>query len=251
MKRHGRLVYATVLVLSTQVIALAGGEDRDRIDAPTEAFLARWSSAAAKWDCVDVRLEHVSRVRGWEPEIFHDRLVLRKPNLASRRVSRSCGDGSTQLIERCVWTNRELHQFREQERQQLIWAYPRKREHVPELAALPFLFNMSTDELRTRYHVSLVRETADSAIVLLRPRSAREPRAFEKAIVELDSKSCLPRRFHLVAANDRGTNTWRALTTRVNQPVEPEAFRPDARPGWDVVRAPATYIDWLIRTGWL
>ena len=240
-----------VIVAFVLSAAAHAGDPDNAIDQRSEAFVKRWAHVSARIDRVDVRFTREDRSVNWGTERFEGRLRMKKPNLASVVVEQRLENGRSETIERLIWTDREVHQFRERNRQQFVLAYPEERAHVPHLAALPFLFGMTAEDALAKYEIQLVRETDRSIIVALRPRGPWLKECFSKAFLELDARSLLPRRLWVVAPNGRDTKDYRAVETRINDPVEPGAFAPETMPGWEVIRSEGATVKWLIRKGFL
>ncbi len=112
----------------------------------------------------------------------------------------------------------------------------RRRGRLPAVLALPFLWNVSTEGLQSRYDVKLVKEEPDTLILRIRPRTKAGRSWFSAALVRLDRTTYLPRRYTVVDPDGKTVRYYRATAIRCDEQVSDEALRLPDDVGWEVSR---------------
>jgi hypothetical protein len=95
------------------------------------------------------------------------------------------------------------------------------------------LFGMKADEVKDRFRVRLIKQTAESDHLQLFPK---RPGGFTRFDLVLDRKSLLPSYLRLVDRNGKDTQTYTFTKARRNPPGMTDAdFRAATPKGWTVV----------------
>jgi hypothetical protein len=167
------------------------------------------------------------------------------------QFARRDAKGKAVETDRWVWTNKAVHYLRFELRNHSVWPIAEQdRGRLPARLALPFLWHVDPERLKSQYSVALVREDAGAWSLSFAPLSAADRSGFCKAYLELDKKSFLPRRY--LVLNDKFANDFRVTEARLDKPVPKGVFEIPDEPGWNVMgneedmRKP-TWLDRLLK----
>jgi hypothetical protein len=201
-------------------------------------ILDEWQRRSAARKSLEVRYVGVNDDRAWDSrEPFSGRVVLFSKVQALAEVTR--GEASKKdndYSERLIWKDDALHQIQPAMKQDTVWPISAKdRGRLPAPLALPFLWNMSTKLLESRYRVELVKEEAETWLLSVTPLTKPGRDWCSKAFIWLDRATYLPRRYHVRYPDGKRSTDYRVTEVRCDLAVPEEALRVPGGKGWEVI----------------
>jgi hypothetical protein len=199
-------------------------------DARLAKILHDWELRSSARKSLDVRYTGFRNDPAWgDKEPFSGRVVfVRKGRVL---VEHTRGDGTTKKNldpERLIWTDDAMHDFQPASKTHSVRPIQANdRGRLPAVLALPFFWNLSTEGLKSRYSVELVKEESETNVLRIRPLSKAGRDNFAVLFVVLDRATYLPRRY-VVFDPDRKTSMEYTVTeARCDQAVPEEIDIPD------------------------
>jgi hypothetical protein len=246
-RRISRATLATILLLAGRLPAGADEPGRPTdADERLERILETWHQRSAKWTSLDVRFRLVERTPGQPDQQRSGRVVLQRDGRAMMEIGRGA---KAEVAERCLWTRDEVHLSRMEAKTRLVWPMAAKdRGRLPAALALPFLWNVKPETLKSRYRCTLLKEDKEAWILGFSPLSDAGSRSLSKGYIQLDRTTYLPRRYYVIGPDGKSTRDYRVTSTRCDAAIEEEAFRPFDDQGWQVKRLSDQKLpEWLTR----
>lgn len=226
-----------------------------------DEIVARWARAGEALNTVDLEFTRTTR----DPHLVsaaraEGRLVLKRPDLAYVELREAGQDKGRPIIHRIAWDATECRILFNETKTALILARPQegqpapatftglwwlptpeRRGRSPHLPSLPFLFNMTAQDLQERYETSLLPAQTRGFVLRLTPR--RASRDFDHALVLLDRHTFRPIAFK--ATRGKSETTLVAREARFNEPIDDGLFGPAVPEGWSVQgKQEATHGEW-------
>ena len=126
-------------------------------------------------------------------------------------------EAGTTSTERNLWTNGAMHQLRLERKEHIIWPIAAEdRERLPAVLALPFLWNLKVEALKARYRIELVKEEAETWLLIIAPLSDAGQTSFSKAYLQLDRTTYLPRRYVVVGPDGKSGKGFRVTQSQID-----------------------------------
>jgi hypothetical protein len=241
-----------VLVLFTGAATASIDDNPGQPEVPADARLARvlkeWEQRSSGRKSIDIRLVREDRDNNWgEKEIYTGRVVLLPKGPAFVDMMKRDRAGQVATTERLVWTKEEFHQIRLEQKMHFVWPIAQKDQgRLPSVLALPFFWHLSSDALKSRYQIELLKEQPDTWLFRIKPLADMGRQSFSMAYLFLDRSTFLPRRFYLISPNGKTTQDFRVTEVRPNHPAPTDLITIPEGSDWDVRR-----MDRNVPLGWL
>jgi TIGR03009 family protein len=209
----------------------------EKLSAELEEILIEWEQRTAKFerltgDVVRFEYNHVfqteSRGEGTfafqSPDLGSIRIVGSKIGRKDESRVKDENDVPYKLIpanpERWISNGSEIIQIDDKAKTFLRIEIPpeRRGKRIIE-SPLPFLFGMSVEHARSRYHLKLVRSTANQFQLEVRPRWSGDSSNWVRAYVIISRKTFVPEAVKLIQAGEEGhelERTYRFSNVRIN-----------------------------------
>ncbi len=228
-----------VLAIVVQLVGTAVATPKDEpaqqsADARLARILHEWELHSAKWKSLDVRYSGVETDRAWsDKKPFSGRVVLIRKGRAL--VEYAPGDAREKKNagqQRIIWTDDAMHVDVPERKMDIVWAIDAKdRGRLPAVLALPFFWNLTTEGLKSRYKVELVKEERETWYLRITPLPKAGQDGSSAAYIALDRATYLPRRYVLLeptfgfVSGVRRVSDYRVTDARCDQAVPDEVFR--------------------------
>ena len=242
--RHLLRTAASTFSLLVMAAAPALAESPPKVQAEDRLsrVLDAWQQRSATRTSLDVRFERTERDDIWHEKHLSTGRVLLSPNgqcLVEYVKTDECHKSAA--VKRIIWTNEAMHQIWPEQKVQMIWPISVKdRGRLPAPLALPFLWHVGAEELKSRYRVELMKEDTESWLLSFTPRKTAGQQWFAHAYLWLDRVTYLPRRYLVIAPVGKCSNDYRVTETRCDQPVPEEAMQLPEGDDWHVTRIDET-----------
>jgi outer membrane lipoprotein-sorting protein len=209
---------------------------RDRLDRVLANWERTWSSTRA----VEARFVPVKRFPAWGSEDRYEGTALvalpdkLKVTLDIVEPDPAGGELRRRFHHQIIGSGRTLLFLSNDMKQVSVhaWGGP-ERQTVLQDELLMLLFGMKADEVKSRFRVRLIKQTAEADYLQLFPQ---RPGGFTRFDLVLDRKSLLPSYLRIVDANGKDTQTYTFTKARRNPPGVTDADFQAATPkGWTVV----------------
>jgi hypothetical protein len=245
---------AFAIVLLFAGTGLASPEDdpaQPSANARLAKILHEWELRSSARKSLDVRYTGVrSDPHSVSKESFSGRVVLNRKGQALVEYTRVDATTKKKIDpDRLIWTEDAMHGLRPESKTHLVWPIAAKdRGRLPAVLALPFHWNLSTEGLKSRYSVELVKEESETWILRITPLTKGGRDDFAMVFIVLDRATYLPRRYIVFGPDRKSSGDYRLTEARYDKAVPDEAFRIPSGDDWDVIKVDKSTIgSWIAR----
>lgn len=206
----------------------------EKLPADLEAILVEWEQRTAKFerltgDVIRFEYNHVfqteSRGEGTfafqAPDMGSIRIVGSKIGRRDESLVKDENDVPYKLVpanpERWISTGGEIMQIDDKAKTFLRLEIPpeRRGKRIIE-SPLPFLFGMTVEHARSRYHLRLIKNTANQFQLEVKPRWSGDSQNWVLAYVIISRKTFAPEAVKLIAPGEELERTFRFSNVRIN-----------------------------------
>lgn len=228
-------VKSLVLVVILAGLGLHVEESRaDDIDG----ILEQWQRRSAQRKSLEVRFTREDKTKGGT-EHYAGRLILSRAHGAALLVTDEPQLDGRLLPDRLIWTADTLHEIHPFSEVRFVYHIGGKtRVRPPAVFTLPFLWNISVDEVKSRFRFELLKSEQKSWTIAVDPLNEPDLKYFYKALITLKRESFLPSRYYLTVSDDgedKDTSDYKITETRADAPFPESAFRIPKGDGWKVL----------------
>ena len=232
-----RIARSGCLWAAALLAALPPGEADEVPPGPAsvEQFLRDWEDHASSITFLDAHFSRTDVSKAWGDSRYRGRLVLGMPNQAAVEFTKIEEEGRPAILEeRVVWAEQSLTQYASQQQSVFRFRQARPQPRPPEIACLPFFFNMTAEQAAARYNWRFLKQDDGLSLIEIRAKGGGLiNETYERCFVWLDRQTFLPSRFRLDPVEGKGDRQEFLLTGLVlNQPCEIPALGATVPPGW-------------------
>jgi hypothetical protein len=200
MDRFLRAALIWVLLVSspTTTVETFAGEDPPSPESKrrVDQVLAEWHAKASSHRTIEVKFRQEDRSKFGSISTKARRAILASPHLGFLETS-SVDDKArpVEILSRIIWNDQSVLFFDMAEQEVNRYANLRESSRLPAELRLPFLFDMTLDEVKRDYDWALLREEGD--LILLGATGRAETRSAQgqrTTIIELSRTDFLPKR---------------------------------------------------------
>jgi outer membrane lipoprotein-sorting protein len=235
------------------VFVLAGGAragwpeahpDQPGADSRLEQILNEWQRRSTARTNLDVRLNCASHDR----EAFEARVILLPKSQAALEYTYHHATSNQDIAIRWVWTGDSVNFIEPAHKIHYVCPLAEdERGRLPAVIALPFFWNLTASNLRSRYRVKLEKEDDQTLLLRFTPLTDAGRSWCSTAFVWLDRATYLPRRYYVVDADRKSVKDCRVTETHCDQRVADLDLRLPSGPGLPVSENTERPTDWLLR----
>ena len=226
MRRASRAVLWS-LMLGLIVAGPAPADDlvAPAVDPKLDAILREWEKRSATHQAIGVRFSIRGEHPRWGTTHADGAAFLLRDGRARYDYAEKDDQGRSTSTEHLYWLDRELHQLKTDLRTDYVYPLLDDARGKPsEILALPFLWNLTRDQLIGRYRIALVEETDSLWLLRFEPRESVKKPPFPRAFLALEKATYTPRSYRVVDRDDRSWTHYERTSIRINPPIPEKLF---------------------------
>jgi hypothetical protein len=210
-----------VLVGGSSFVLSEDLQSRPKPDGVLAKLLEDWSHQSSLHTNIEVHFTREDRDRSWEDaRKSTGHLILLPKARALAELTSSDASGKVTNADVAIWDTSKFHCIRKHHNQHLISDISSTSQgRLPIELTLPFLWNLNTNDLKSRYQITLLGQSPEAAVLRFDPITSTERKLFSKMFVKVSTRDFSTRQINYISPDGKQTSIYHITKLKCDQPA--------------------------------